>query len=285
MSSELARAAYETLEPYHVLAYFNPYLKDAAASQGLDELGLYFGGRGAPLGRCTAPVVAATFYNFNPAYVNHGWNAALTAGLPQVEAARTKALDHALRDALGDAVGSPDLSTIVGAIRAGITEASYAGRPLAAAWAFAAWPDEPHLQLWHAISVAREYRGDNHVAALVLAGLSPTEALVFHESPHPQPAPRRRTLGRKASQMTRGWSDEDWEAAVESLRRKGVLDSEGSMTAAGTTLYAELERETDHATAPFWAKVPDAAHILDLARPFVKSVIDVGYLPGTRNKS
>ena len=113
MSSELARAAYETLEPYHVLAYFNPYLKDAAASQGLDELGLYFGGRGAPLGRCTAPVVAATFYNFNPAYVNHGWNAALTAGLPQVEAARTRALDHALRDALGD-VGADRGALIVG---------------------------------------------------------------------------------------------------------------------------------------------------------------------------
>lgn len=285
MSSELARTAYETLEPFHVLAYFNPYLKDAAASQGLDELGLYFGGRGAPLGRCTAPVVVATFYNFNPAYVNHGWSAALTAGLPQVEAARTQALDHALRDALGESVDSPDLSTIVGALRTGIGEASYVGRPLAAAWAYAPWPDEPHLQLWHALSVAREYRGDGHIAALVLAGLSPTEALVFHEAPHPEPAPRRRTLGRKSAQFTRGWSDDDWDAATNSLQRKGVLDSEGTMTAAGTTLYAELERETDHAAAHFWAGVPQAAEMIALARPFVKSVVDIGYLPGTRKKS
>lgn len=284
MSSELARAAYETLEPYHVLAYFNPHNKAAQESLGLDELGLYFGGRAAPLGRCTAPVVAATFYNFNPAYVNHGWNAALTAGLPEVEAARRGAVDASLRDALGDLIDSPDIPTIVGAMRAGIAEASYAGRPLAAAWAFAPWPDEPHLQLWHATAIAREHRGDGHLAALVLAGLSPVEAVVFHEAPHPEPAPRRRTLGRKATQMTRGWSDADWEGATMSLQRKGVLDGEGGMTPAGATLYAELERETDHAASGFWAKVPDAARMLELARPLVKAVIEVGYLPGTRKK-
>ncbi|MBC9955968.1 hypothetical protein [Yimella sp. cx-51] len=284
MSAPLARAAYETLEPYHVLAYFNPHNEAAQQSLGLDQLGFYFGGRAAPLGRCTVPVVTATFFNFNPAYVNHGWNAALSAGLPQVEAACTEAVDRSLRDALGGLIDSPDLSTIVGALRVGIGEASYAGRPLAAAWAFAPWPSEPHLQLWHAIAVAREYRGDAHVAALVLAGLSPVEALVLHEAPHPDPALRRRTLGRKTTQLTRGWSDEDWDAGTASLLAKGVLDDEGTMTDAGGGLYDEMERQTDHAAASFWAKVPDAEAIVTTAKPFVKAVIDSGYLPGTRRK-
>lgn len=284
MSAPLARAAYETLEPYHVLAYFNPHNEAAQQSLGLDQLGFYFGGRAAPLGRCTVPVVTATFFNFNPAYVNHGWNAALTAGLPQVEAARTEAVDRSLRDALGGLIDSRDLSTIVGALRVGIGEASYAGRPLAAAWAFAPWPTDPHLQLWHAIAVAREYRGDAHVAALVLAALSPVEALVLHEAPHPDPALRRRTLGRKTTQLTRGWSDEDWDAATASLQAKGVLDDEGTMTDAGAGLYDEMERQTDHAAASFWAKVPDAEAMLTMSKPFVKAVIDSGYLPGTRRK-
>ena len=284
MSSPLARAAYETLEPYHVLAYFNPHNEAAQQSVGLDQLGLYFGGRAAPLGRCTAAVVTAAFYNFNPAYVNHGWNAALTVGLPEVEAARTAAVDASLRDALGERVGATEIRSMVSALRVAIGEVSYAGRPLAAAWAFAKWPDEPHLQFWHAISIAREYRGDGHVAALLLAGLSPAEAIVFHEAPHPDPSLRRRTLGRKVSQLTRGWSDEDWDGAAESLRAKGVLDPGGAMSAAGAKLYDELERETDHAAAQFWRKVPDGAALLETAKPFVKAVIDTGYLPGTKRK-
>lgn len=282
MSTPLARTAYETLEPYHVLAYFNPHLKAAMEQTGLDELGVYFGARGGPLGRCPSALVASTFFNFNPAYVAHGWTEALGVGLPAVEAARSAALDRALHEALGELVSSPDLSTIVGALRVGIVEASYAGRPLAAAWAAALWPTEPHLQLWHATAVVREHRGDGHVAALVLADLGPVEALVFHEAPHPDPTVRRRTLGKRLSLLTRGWSEEDWDDATDSLRRRGLLDAEGAISASGAELYARLEQQTDDAAASLWAEVPEAAEMLRLARPFVKAVIDIGYLPGTR---
>ncbi len=285
MSSELARAAYETLEPYHVLAYFNPYAGAAARRAGLDELGLYVGARGAPLGRCPSAVVTATFANFTPAYVHHGWSGALSVGLPAAEAARTEALDHALRDALGERIDAPELRTIVGAVRVGIVEAPYAGRPLAAAWAAHPWPDEPHLQLWHAISVVREHRGDGHLAALTLAGLTPVETLVLHEAPHPNPAVRRRTMGKKGLLRTRGWTEDDWDAASESLREKGILDAEGAMTAAGSGLYDRLEAQTDAAAATLWAAVPEADETLRLARPFVKAVIDIGYLPGTKPRA
>ena len=283
-ASVLARRAYAALEPYHVLSYFNPHLQAAKDRIGLSELGLYFGGRAAPLGRCPAAVVTATFYNFSPGYVSFGWNQALSAGLPVVEQARTEALDASLRDALGPLVDAPELATITSALRVGIVEAPYAGRPLAAAWAAAAWPVEPHLALWHALAIAREHRGDGHVAALVLAGLSPVEALVLHEAPHPDPTLRRQTLGKQRLLRSRGWSEDDWAQSVASLQERRLLDESGSMSADGAALYDRMEAQTDAAAATFWAHVPEAEAILQAARPFVKAVIDVGYLPGTRRK-
>lgn len=285
MSEALARAAYETLEPYHLIAYFNPHLKEAQRTAGVDSLGLYVGGRAAPVGRCQSAVVTAMFYNFSPAFVNHGWTAALSAGLPVVVAARAEAMDRSLREALGERICSPELPAIVSALRVGIAEASYAGRPLAAAWAYAPWPDEPHLQLWQATAIAREHRGDGHIAALVLAGLSRVEALVLHEAPHPNPNLRRKTLGRKTIQLTRGWSDADWEGATETLRSRALVDGDGAMTSTGAELYDSIERHTDEAAAGFWAAVPDAQTVLTSARPFVKAVIDAGYLPGTKPKA
>ena len=40
--------------------------------------------------------------------------------------------------------------------------------------------ETPHAQLWHAITLLREYRGDGHIAALVTHGLSGIEALITH---------------------------------------------------------------------------------------------------------
>lgn len=285
VTSTLARTAYETLEPYHVLAYFNPHLKTESVPLRLSRAGMYVGGRAAPLGRTSAATVAATFYNFNPALITFGWSEALSTGLDETDAGRTRAVDASLRDALGERVSDPEITSVVGALRAGVVDARFEGRPLAAAWAAHPWPDEPHLQLWHAITVVREHRGDGHIAALVLADLSPVEALVLHEAPHPDPAIRRRTLGRSLLLTTRGWEDSDWESASQSLRSRGLLDADGAMTAAGAELYDRVERETDAAAAGLWAGVPEAEETLRRARPFVKAVIDVGYLPGTRPRA
>jgi hypothetical protein len=285
VSASLARTAYETLEPYHVISYFNPHNRGEGEKLRLSATGTYVGGRAAPLGRTSSAVVAATFYNFSPHVIAFGWGEALATGLDEVDAGRSRAVDASLRDALGDRVDDPEITSIVGALRAGIVEASYAGRPLAAAWAAHPWPDEPHLQLWHAITVVREHRGDGHIAALVTADLAPVEALVLHEAPHPDPSVRRRTLGKQLVLTTRGWTEDEWADATDALTRRGLLDADGGMTSAGAELYERLERETDDAAAAgLWAAVPEADETLRRARPFVKAVIDTGYLPGTRRK-
>ena len=70
------------------------------------------------------------------------------------------------------------------------------GRPLAAAHADVSWPDGATPALWHAQSILREFRGDGHVALLVVHGLSGIESLVTHAAAGDVPAPRAAHLSR-----------------------------------------------------------------------------------------
>ncbi|MBO1756380.1 hypothetical protein [Allobranchiibius sp. CTAmp26] len=277
----LARTAYETLEPLHVVAYFNPVIREQQKSSGLSRMARYLAGRGAPLGECPGAVVAATFYNFNPAAVVPAWDEAVAFGLERTYAMHLEAIEATLRAAFGPLAQDPELARIAGRLGEIGQGLSYAGRPLAAAWAATAVPDEPHLRLWHAFAALREYRGDGHLAALVQAGLTSAEAIVFHEAPHPDPALRRRALGADFSKKSRAWSDEEWGAATDSLRERGLLDDQGTISPAGVVLYDALETATDDAAAGVFAGVSDAADLIAASRPFVKAVLDAGVLPGT----
>lgn len=44
---------------------------------------------------------------------------------------------------------------------------------------------------------------------------------------------------------TRGWSQEDWDAATGRLRERGLLDAAGEFTERGVALREEIEQETD----------------------------------------
>jgi hypothetical protein len=120
------------------------------------------------------------------------------------------------------------------------------GRPLAAAHAEIPWPAEPHLVLWHAQSVLREFRGDGHVALLVVHGLTGVEALVTHAAAGDVPA--------RVLQATRGWPDATWAAAVDALCGRGWLEPGDTLrfTATGEARRAEIEDGTDAlAAAPY----------------------------------
>ncbi|MBT0566225.1 hypothetical protein [Williamsia sp. CHRR-6] len=282
-----ARTFYETTEPLHVLAYFNSGLDAAMADTGLDGYAWYVGARGAPLGDCTGPVVSSTFFNFNPDVVHPAWDRAKAVGLHKVSDRRFQMLDEMLRVALGERIESPQLPELVQTVYAIAADLPMPGRPLAAAWAHSPRPDGLHLQLWHALAIVREWRGDGHVAALTAAGLGRVEALVFHEATHPNPDLRKRGLGRRISQFSRGWSDSDWETAQSALVQRGLLvvtEDTDQLTAAGGLLYDELEMITDDAAAAPWATFDGFDHLIATVRPFVKGVIDSGMLPGTRKK-
>ncbi|BDZ57951.1 hypothetical protein GCM10025872_16080 [Barrientosiimonas endolithica] len=135
-------------------------------------------------------------------------------------ALREQAVDRSLREALGDRVDDPALPGIVSRLRGVAQAQTYAGRPLASAWAAQPWPQQPHLGLWHATAVLREWRGDGHLAVLVQAGFAPTEAVVFHEASHPDPAVRKR-----------GWAASSPRSPAAGARSSGSRRPGGSPTA------------------------------------------------------
>lgn len=283
----LARAAYTTLEPFHVTAYFNPELGSAYEDTGLDGHAWYVGARAAPMGPCAPSVVAAAFYNFNPVLIEQAWPAAAAVGLDAVSDRRWALLDSVLGAALGSLASEPDLATIAERLRSIGDAASFAGRPLAAAWHSTERPDVPHLALWHSITVLREWRGDGHLAALIDAELDPAEAAVFHEAVRPTPQPGRRALGKRITQLTRQWSETEWDSAAERLAVRGLLttSAEGeTLTEAGTALDRHIEERTDAMASAVWKTVPDAEQLITSARPYVKAVIDAGFLPGTKKR-
>ncbi|MBD0860431.1 hypothetical protein IA539_04310 [Gordonia sp. zg691] len=279
-----ARRAYETLEPFHILAYFNPGLGAAQSDTGLDPYAFYFGARGAPLGACSAPVVSSAFYNFNPELVSKSWDAAVKAGLDRVHERRNRMLDDSLREILGGSADDAALDELASGYADLAAGLPLGGRPLAAAWAALPAPDTARLRLWQAVAVLREWRGDNHIAALVLNGLDGFDAAVFHEAQLPDPTVRRRTMGKRVVLLTRGYSEQDWEDSVDRLVEAGLaerVDDGHRLTAQGAAVYDDIEATTDAAGESLWAGTDD---LIDRTRPIVKAVIDAGVLPGTRHK-
>src|SRR2546428_385941 len=117
------------------------------------------------------------------------------------------------------------------------------GEPIHALMFFA--PELPHLQLWQALGAIREHRGDGHVACLVANQIDPCESLVL------QAATGR--SDKEALRTRRGWSEDEWHAAVLRLRNRGWLDEEERATPEGTNARDAVELATDRVAAPLVA--------------------------------
>ena len=118
---------------------------------------------------------------------------------------------------LGEAVDSPEMERAASLARRAAESAAgrYEGRALFAAHAGLPWPEPPHLVVWHAQTLLREFRGDGHIMALVDHDLDPVEALVMHEASGELPGTFLRD--------TRGWPDTAWDAGAERLAQRGLL--------------------------------------------------------------
>jgi hypothetical protein len=184
--------------------------------------------------------------------------------------ARLGAVDLSLREVLGDAtVSSPEIVEAAAIARRAAEACGSPGRPLFAGHASLPWPDEPHLALWHAITLLREYRGDGHIAALVGEGLDGCEALVTHGAAGDVPP--------AVLQSTRGWSDEQWEAARARLEARGWMKGDEA-TAAGTDARQRIERLTDEGAMAPWDAIgqDDADTLRGLVRPYSKAISESG---------
>ncbi|MFF5970879.1 hypothetical protein ACFY7C_05065 [Streptomyces sp. NPDC012769] len=261
----------------HATLFFSPDLDTEFQRLGVtDRSAARLAARSAPLGAVGAGTVAATFYNYNHAFLARHLPAVWEAASPAaVLDARLRAADATLRRLLGEeALASPEMAEAAGlALRAAEACTRHA-RPLYAGNADLPVPDAPHLRLWHATTLLREHRGDGHLVALLSAGLDPVEALASHTATGRGMAPRW-VLG------TRGWRRADWDAAVERLRGRGLLDAEGALTEAGTALRESLEDETDRLdAAPYEHLGADGtARLTELAKGFLVTAVGAGAFP------
>ncbi|MFF6981937.1 hypothetical protein ACFZAV_30555 [Streptomyces sp. NPDC008343] len=269
---ETARAAWRRLEPVHAMIYFVPEGRLRYADLGLSGRAGYFTSRSAAFGRASAELVISTFYNFNPDVVRQAVDGAWDATTPQqVLDARYAAAGEALRRAGIHELPNFD-EVLVLTRRAAEAAGEHAqGRPLFAAHAALPWPQEPVLQLWHAQTLLREFRGDGHVACLLSEGVSGLEALVLHAATGEVPV--------DFLKASRAWPEEDWAGTQERLRTRGLLDGD-SLSPEGARLRRHIEDRTDRLALPAYGVLGDAdcERLAELASPFGRAVVEAGLL-------
>jgi hypothetical protein len=270
-----ARRLWALAEPFHALTYFAAESRTAAEAAGCRGFWQgYFAFRAAPLGAVGPDVVAATFYNFAPAFVARRVPAVWAAVSPAAALeARTAGVDAAVRRVLGlawtESGDATEAAELAGRAAATVEPA---GRPLAAANAALPVPDAPHLALWQAVTTLREHRGDGHNAALLQREVDGVAAHVLAA------AAGRST--RESLLRARGWSDEEWTAAAGRLAGRGWLDGD-ELTAEGLAMVAAIEADTDRLALGPWRALGDTGcdRLAELLAPVRRAVVAAGDWP------
>jgi len=162
---------------------------------------------------------------------------------------------------------SADVTTAARLCRQAAAAVGIEGRALTAAHAALPWPDDDLGVLWHAATLLREHRGDGHVAALLTQEIDGCEAHVLVAASGAVPADVLRP--------NRGWTEDEWEAAVERLRRRGLIDTSTlTLTDAGRAARQRVEDRTDTLALAPWAALGDnCQQLVRSLRPVLERIV------------
>jgi Helix-turn-helix family len=271
----LSRRAWGDLEVLHLVGYFAPEVTKEYVDLGLDARLAYFPARSAAFGATGPGLTVATFYVFAPwlaeAVLPSVWQSVTPARM--VEARRA-----GIAATLDRALGKPDVGEALAIAREVCEGLTPQGRPIFAAHAELPWPDDDLLGLWHAATLVREHRGDGHISVLQHVGLDPVEATVLGGL---------YSSSTSFLRKTRGWTEEEYDAATTRLRERGWLDAEGQFTDDGRFHRQRVEDDTDRLALEGWAAVGSerTARLHDLVKPLREQIIESGLLPRTLRRS
>lgn len=279
-----SRTLAAALEPVVGQVYFSPECHANYAALGFDpsrgetngvalpDGPAYFTSRGSVMGQVPGELVAAAFAVFNPQVVvpsvTHGWT---------LTDARTicSARDHG---------AIAQLERILGPEPAGVTRAREQlaravaplrpeGRPLYAGVLSQPMPATDLGAVWRMGDMLREFRGDSHTAAWIGAGIDATEIGLLSELYWGLPM--------RSYSRTRAWTTEQFDAAHERLRSRGLVDATG-FTPAGRAAREAVEVETDLQMAPMVAALgDDLPELVDILLPWGAAIRDAKGYPAS----
>lgn len=275
----LGRKLRDVLEPIAGSVYFAPHVHEAYESLGfgpsrgvgqgamLPDRDAYYWSRGAALGDVPGETVAAAFAIFNPLEVIAGVaRARQIAGRAQILAARLEAVRQFLVDTVTASPENIERATQI--LRSAAAGASMAGRPLFAGLASLGFPGDRMGDFFRAADLMRELRGDAHVAAWSVTGLSGPEMAGLNAcwtgiNPH------KFIVGRHYPELVADRTMQHLEA--------GRLVSGRTLTDDGLRLRREIEASTDRAMEPVLAVVgPDLEELIAILEPISAEVVGAG---------
>lgn len=278
-SDGMARALARVAEPFHAVTYYSAELLDLRAHGYRGWWHAYFGYRPAPMGAVTAGTVTAAFYNFAPRMVARAVPGVWEIRAPAETVALRRELVAAALNRIFRGADAPDgasVDTIAEAARLirSIGDCPVAGRPVYGAYAELDWPTDPLEALWHGCTLLREHRGDSHNLALAAAGVDGVECHVLMAG--------RGHGNRPTITAIRGWTDDEWDGAVERLGERGWAEPGGGLTELGHDARTGIEAHTDQlAGDPIRRLGGDGAERLtDLLRPLVDHLAASGEVSG-----
>ncbi len=242
-----ARALGGALEPFVGQVYFSPECHSRYEALGFEpspgdmngvarpEMISYFTSRGSLMGQVPGELVAAAFAVFNPSIVipsvTAGWKITDAA---TICAARRDGAVAQLQRIIG---ASPEgILKVRDVLQRSVNTLRPEGRPLFAGTLSQEMPTDPLATAWHLGDMLREFRGDAHTAAWISAGIDATEIGLLTELYWGMPL--------KTYSRTRGWSEDDYAAAIQRLESRGLI-SNNAFTEAGRSVREDVERNTD----------------------------------------
>jgi hypothetical protein len=266
-----ARRLRNVTEPIAAGVYFAPEAISGYGELGLDYFEGYFCSRSACLGAAPWSVVCAAFGAFKPEAVQKAVTAGWTKATPeQLLAKRLAGATAQLERLIGDVADPGDVARATEILYSMTDGVDPSGRMLYSGLSVLPRPDTPFGALWHAADLVREHRGDGHIAAWI-PHVDSTEITVLTEFAWGIPP--------RSYVFTRGWNEEEVDAAYERLRSRGLMDDDG-LTEAGSALRESIERETDLAArAPVDNLGDRADELFALLGPWARAIVDGGGYP------
>ncbi|SMY00041.1 MULTISPECIES: SCO6745 family protein [unclassified Brevibacterium] len=287
------RTVSSRLNSFHSAMYFSETVGQEYAKHGL-ETGVEgtLAARSAPLGRVNAGVVSAAYYNYSHAFLSDQfpklWEKVSPETMVQARFDAVAVFMAELFESREDIALLTEAATeLATAMTPVLANMDFSGRVLAQATADAVSAHTANTafeQLWDVATIAREFRGDGHVASLVTAGVPGIDALMLDVATGASFKPR-------AAQKTRGFTDEEWKSAQTRLAEAGLItvdaDERGfdlpAITDAGRDLKEQVEQLTDGTVAAAWSALSDEEieALVSPSRSLIKVLAQSGAFPAT----